>query len=271
MGKDLKVIQGAQGLVGATGLQGTPGVDGKTILNGTSNPTSIIGNNGDFFINTSTNTLFGPKANGNWPVGVSLVGPAGTNTNSNFNFDWHIPDGFKNVEVVKEQIIVPFGTLDITPYTVPNGKNFYLHSIQCIPKYYDGGITVNGIVLDQYPSSSNDFINNIPTKQILYPMIFSSGSIISYSIGSSIWGSSGGSYLTISGFLVDKKVECIFQNSNYIVPSNYFFISMKPKSPKGKIEGSYSWERNYTDSFLPIIYDSNTTVPAGINGYIILK
>jgi uncharacterized protein (TIGR02145 family) len=33
--------------------------------------------NGDFYINTTTNELFGPKANGTWPAGVSLVGPQG--------------------------------------------------------------------------------------------------------------------------------------------------------------------------------------------------
>jgi hypothetical protein len=32
---------------------------------------------GDFYINTVTNTLFGPKASGVWPSGVSLVGPTG--------------------------------------------------------------------------------------------------------------------------------------------------------------------------------------------------
>jgi hypothetical protein len=32
---------------------------------------------GDFYINTATNTLFGPKLSGVWPSGVSLVGPTG--------------------------------------------------------------------------------------------------------------------------------------------------------------------------------------------------
>jgi hypothetical protein len=32
---------------------------------------------GDFYINTTTHTLFGPKASGAWPTGISLVGPAG--------------------------------------------------------------------------------------------------------------------------------------------------------------------------------------------------
>jgi hypothetical protein len=46
-------------------------------LNGTTLPTSAIGVNGDFYINTATNTLYGPKASGSWPAGVSLVGPQG--------------------------------------------------------------------------------------------------------------------------------------------------------------------------------------------------
>jgi hypothetical protein len=47
------------------------------VLSGTSNPLAATGSNGDFYINTTTNTLFGPKAGGAWPTGVSLVGPQG--------------------------------------------------------------------------------------------------------------------------------------------------------------------------------------------------
>jgi hypothetical protein len=70
-------LQGIQGATGATGANGAAGADGKTVGNGTSNPVSGTGVNGDFYINTATNTLFGPKANGAWPSGVSLVGPTG--------------------------------------------------------------------------------------------------------------------------------------------------------------------------------------------------
>lgn len=69
--------QGPIGLTGPAGSNGTSGLDGKTVLNGTSNPTSQ-GVDGDFYINTSTSMLFGPKANGTWPTGVSLVGPQGS-------------------------------------------------------------------------------------------------------------------------------------------------------------------------------------------------
>jgi collagen type VII alpha len=69
---------GDVGPQGATGATGPAGADGKTVLNGTTAPSNGLGNNGDFYINTSTNTLFGPKASGAWPgAGVSLVGPAG--------------------------------------------------------------------------------------------------------------------------------------------------------------------------------------------------
>lgn len=62
---------------GPMGPQGYPGADGNTILYGTSNPTPETGSNGDSFINKTTNMLFGPKAAGVWPAGVSIVGPQG--------------------------------------------------------------------------------------------------------------------------------------------------------------------------------------------------
>ena len=68
---------GPAGATGAAGANGTTGADGKTVRNGTSNPVSGTGMDGDFYINTATNTLFGPKANGAWPSGVALVGPTG--------------------------------------------------------------------------------------------------------------------------------------------------------------------------------------------------
>jgi len=59
---------------------GTPGADGRTILNGTSNPTNSVGEDGDFYINKTTTTLFGPKVGGVWPSGVSLIGRSAKTT-----------------------------------------------------------------------------------------------------------------------------------------------------------------------------------------------
>lgn len=68
--------QGQQGIQGIQGNQGPAGIDGNTILYDTVDPTTE-GVNGNFFLNTSTKTLFGPKAGGVWPAGTSLIGPQG--------------------------------------------------------------------------------------------------------------------------------------------------------------------------------------------------
>jgi hypothetical protein len=80
--------QGAIGLTGAAGIAGINGTNGNTVLNGISAPSGTTGVNGDFYINTNTKTIFGPKAAGAWPsTGTLLIGTtgaAGTNgTNGN--------------------------------------------------------------------------------------------------------------------------------------------------------------------------------------------
>jgi hypothetical protein len=69
--------QGATGAQGPIGLTGPAGANGKTVINGSTDPAAGTGQDGDFYINTATNTLFGPKVSGAWPLGVSLIGPIG--------------------------------------------------------------------------------------------------------------------------------------------------------------------------------------------------
>ena len=72
--------QGPQGATGASGAQGQAGTNGAAVLNGTSAPTSSVGTDGDFYLDTTSEVLYGPKAAGTWPAtGISLVGPPGTN------------------------------------------------------------------------------------------------------------------------------------------------------------------------------------------------
>jgi hypothetical protein len=68
---------GPQGSIGLSGPQGVAGTNGTAVLNGTTVPVAGIGANGDFYLNTATNTLYGPKVSGVWPAGISLVGPQG--------------------------------------------------------------------------------------------------------------------------------------------------------------------------------------------------
>lgn len=57
----------------------SPYLSGHSLLHGTVAPTSGDGNDADFFLNTTSNCLYGPKASGAWPGScVSIVGPAGS-------------------------------------------------------------------------------------------------------------------------------------------------------------------------------------------------
>lgn len=81
---DLAGPPGPAGPAGAHGAMGTPGAtgaDGRTLLNGTTAPDSNTGTNGDFYINTSTWEIHGPKTDNTWNTGVSLTGPELRNSN----------------------------------------------------------------------------------------------------------------------------------------------------------------------------------------------
>lgn len=58
-------------------IPGPQGPIGKSLLNGTSAPAANLGSDGDFYLRTSTMTIYGPKSNGAWGSGTSLVGPQG--------------------------------------------------------------------------------------------------------------------------------------------------------------------------------------------------
>ena len=66
---------GPAGAAGAAGPAGPAGPTGSGVLNGTTDPGSTDGNEGDFWINTATWQIFGPKSDGGWPAGVNLTGP----------------------------------------------------------------------------------------------------------------------------------------------------------------------------------------------------
>ncbi len=55
---------GTTGTTGAAGAAGAAGIDGRTILSGSTDPASVTGKDGDFYINTTTDTLFGTQGSG---------------------------------------------------------------------------------------------------------------------------------------------------------------------------------------------------------------
>lgn len=70
--------KGATGARGATGATGAKGDAGSQFLSGATAPATGTGKPGDFYFNTATGQLYGPKnTNNTWAAGISLKGPKG--------------------------------------------------------------------------------------------------------------------------------------------------------------------------------------------------
>lgn len=74
---DLKGDKGDKGDTGAAGSDGSDGADGNTVLSGSDAPSSSLGVDGDFYIDTTSKNIYGPKTAGAWGSPTSLIGPAG--------------------------------------------------------------------------------------------------------------------------------------------------------------------------------------------------
>ena len=69
--------QGATGATGPAGAVGPAGTDGSQIYSGTTTPASSTGSNGDYYLDVSTDVLYGPKTSSGWGTGISLMGQSG--------------------------------------------------------------------------------------------------------------------------------------------------------------------------------------------------
>lgn len=69
--------QGAQGAKGDAGAVGAAGKDGSVIYAGTGAPSSSLGNAGDYYLDKSTDNLYGPKTSSGWGAALSLKGATG--------------------------------------------------------------------------------------------------------------------------------------------------------------------------------------------------
>lgn len=59
--------------------KGTTGTDGKTVRNGSGAPSSGLGVDGDFYIDTTADAIYGPKTAGAWGSSTPIIGTNGTN------------------------------------------------------------------------------------------------------------------------------------------------------------------------------------------------
>jgi hypothetical protein len=101
------------------------GLDGKTIVSGTEAPTTE-GVDGDLYFRTTTRMIYGPKAGGVWPVGVSLIGPAGPSVTGSTGLTGPTgpPGSASAVDMVSSLIVMNLSTI-LADLTIPAGYNAY--------------------------------------------------------------------------------------------------------------------------------------------------
>jgi len=123
------MLNGPAGVKGDKGDKGDAGNNGKTILSGTSNPSNLTdGTDGDFYINTGSWTLFGPKTAGVWGNSAPLV---------------QNPENIKTVfTALAAPLTINWQTDDSGFYALKHGDN---PSYQEINKGDNGKWTINGI------------------------------------------------------------------------------------------------------------------------------
>lgn len=206
-------------IVGEHAVGGGP-TDGKSVLNGAVDPTTE-GVDGDFYINTATWTIFGPKASGVWPAGVSLVGPTGATG----------PQGEQGIQGIQ-------GVQGETGATGPAGADG-VDGVDGVDGA-DGRTLLNGVVDPTTEGADGDFYINTNTWYIFGPKATTWPAGVSL-VGPTGPAGSGGSanirltQITIEDSGTDGRIAC--SGSNIY---NGYNIAAATALAKGATEGYFS-------------------------------
>lgn len=109
---------GSAGAKGDTGSTGAAGADGKTIRNGSGTPSSGLGVDGDFYVDTTAWAIYGPKTSGAWGSGQSLRPPVLTAPRTDSATSTYSADA----TVAGDIQLTCTGNTVITPSGTPNGR-----------------------------------------------------------------------------------------------------------------------------------------------------
>lgn len=90
---------------------GPQGPRGKGVLHGTGSPSNSVGIDGEFYVDTVTNKMYGPKTSGVWGEPVNLGGTY-THVQDSASSTWvinHNLDYYPNVEIVNSAGVAVVG------------------------------------------------------------------------------------------------------------------------------------------------------------------
>ena len=119
--------QGAPGVAGEAGAQGAAGLAGNTLLNGEGVPAADLGKNGDFYLDLTSMSLYGPKTTAGWGSAIPVSGSqgeAGADGNANVitdtftvaNEDWGGRGDFSHIVQYSPGIGTSFPGMFFTRY-----------------------------------------------------------------------------------------------------------------------------------------------------------
>jgi hypothetical protein len=137
------------------------GTDGNGILNGIVDPT-FEGVSGDFYINTTSNEIFGPKSGSNWGAGTSVIGPEGpegpiglTGDGVDHALEVSDIDGVRTYKLYADQ----GETIEVGEFEVHDGLSGLRVSNSMIAS---GSYTLNGLV-----NTDQTFVDNSTPVSLL--------------------------------------------------------------------------------------------------------
>lgn len=232
-------------LIGPMGPMGPAGADGQTVLNGAGAPGGGLGVDGDFYIDTAADFLYGPKAGGVWPAGVSLVGPATGAAGGDLTGNYPAPE----LVATGPGVTGPFGSATTVPIITIDAKGRVTGLTST---------TVSGVVPSAHAAShavggSDPFVG---------PLALQAGTIVA---GTAPLKLASGPLLTVSEvgaveFLTDQPYWTITTGTSrkpLVLADAALTTGRVPfTTTNGRLADSANWTRNATTGQITQTYNS---------------
>ncbi|MFD1255701.1 hypothetical protein ACFQ3S_02750 [Mucilaginibacter terrae] len=202
------MLDGPAGGPGPKGDTGAPGVNGKTVLNGIINPSNqTVGTNGDFYINTTTWIIYGPKINGDWGTGkymtqdiAELGNLSDLSTTDKSNLIAAINEVLSKTAAPAWKVYgsVPFGKYS-NNMTVPAAANAYM-------QFKEAYQNVNAPVYT-LPTAAQVVTAKINATQAVQPTAnIEVGQVVDFNINPQFNNNSAGGLADTNPLLITKKI-----------------------------------------------------------------